>query len=59
MKIEPNYSEFLKRSNQGNVIPVSLELPADLETPVSIFLKLARKKEHTFLLESVELSTLR
>ncbi len=55
MTIQPNYSDFQKRSKQGNVIPVFLELSADLETPVSLFLKLARKKQHAFLLESVEL----
>lgn len=55
MVIEPSLNEFRKRSQQGNVIPVSLELPADLETPVSVFLKLAHQVPHSFLLESVEL----
>ena len=55
MIIQPTYSEFKKCANRGNVIPMVLELPADLETPVSIFLKLARSKPHAFLLESVEL----
>ncbi|MBI4373019.1 MAG: anthranilate synthase component I [Candidatus Omnitrophica bacterium] len=49
------YGEFKKSAKRGNVIPVVMELPADLETPVSIFLKLALKKPHAFLLESVEL----
>ena len=55
MNIKPDYSEFKKYLKRGNVIPVCLDLPGDLETPVSVFLKLARKKEHAFLLESVEL----
>ncbi len=55
MTIYPDYSEFRKHAKQGSVIPVSVEFPADLETPVSIFLKLARKKKNAFLLESVEL----
>ena len=38
---------------QGNLVPVFRELPADLETPVSVFLKLARTPP-CFLLESVE-----
>lgn len=40
-------------SRQGNLIPVVRELPADLETPVSVFLKLG-KRAPSFLLESVE-----
>lgn len=55
MTILPNYSEFKRHVRQGNVIPVVCELAADLETPVSVFLKLAREKAHAFLLESVEL----
>jgi len=42
-----------KDSHQGNLIPVVRELPADLETPVSVFLKLG-KRAPSFLLESVE-----
>src|SRR3990167_2887637 len=55
MKITPSYPEFLKLCKKGNTIPVSFEFPADLETPVSVFLKIASKKENAFLLESVEL----
>jgi anthranilate synthase component 1 len=40
-------------SRQGNLIPVVRELPADLETPVSVFLKLGNTPP-SFLLESVE-----
>ncbi len=53
--VYPDYSEFRKHLKRGNMIPVSMELPADLETPVSVFLKLAQKKQSAFLLESVEL----
>lgn len=55
MHIEPNFKQFQKELKRGNAVPVCLKLPADLETPVSIFLKLARKKDKSFLLESVEL----
>ena len=37
----------------GNLIPVYREVVADLETPVSAYLKIAREP-HSFLLESVE-----
>jgi anthranilate synthase component I len=39
--------------NQGNVIPVYREIMADMETPVSAYLKIAGGP-HSFLLESVE-----
>jgi len=40
-------------STQGNLLPVYREIRADLETPVSAYLKVARG-DHSFLLESVE-----
>jgi len=40
-------------SNKGNVIPVYKEINADLDTPVSAFLKV-RHDDYAFLLESVE-----
>ena len=51
--IRPTFEEFEKLTEQGNLIPVYQELPADLETPVSVFLKL-RDDGPAFLLESVE-----
>jgi len=45
--------QFYEAAKQGALVPVYRELPADLETPVSIYLKL-RGKETGFLLESVE-----
>jgi anthranilate synthase component I len=45
--------EFLKLSRGANVIPVYKEINADLDTPVSCFLKLDRDR-YSFLLESVE-----
>jgi anthranilate synthase component 1 len=38
----------------GNVIPVFEKIPADLDTPVSAFIKLATHKKQCFLLESIE-----
>ena len=53
MRIHPTESEFVKLARQGNVIPVYGELLADLETPVSAFLKLDDGR-FSYLLESVE-----
>ncbi|KAB2857479.1 MAG: anthranilate synthase component I, partial [Anaerolineae bacterium] len=39
---------------RGDLVPVYRVLPADLETPVSAFLKLFRADEPAFLLESVQ-----
>ena len=36
----PTKEEFKKKCREGNLIPVSAEIMADLETPVSAFLKL-------------------
>jgi anthranilate synthase component I len=43
----------LAQEGKGNIVPVFREVMADLETPVSAFLKL-RQGEYSFLLESVE-----
>jgi len=49
----PSLKDFLKLSQKGNVIPVYKEINADLDTPVSAFLKMS-KDGYAFLLESVE-----
>jgi len=51
--IKPSLSEFLKYSKKANVIPVYKEINADLDTPVSAFLKI-QQGDYAFLLESVE-----
>ena len=43
----------LAKRGDNNLVPVFRDIPADLETPVSAYLKVARG-EHSFLLESVE-----
>lgn len=53
MIIWPTLKEFKKLSREYTVIPVWSEVLADLETPVSAFLKLKRGS-YSFLLESVE-----
>jgi anthranilate synthase component 1 len=54
MRIEPSAEEFARRYNQGEAQVVWSSLVADLETPVSAFLKVAGGKPMSFLLESVE-----
>lgn len=49
----PTRDEVLKLAEQGNLLPVWRELPADMETPISVYLKL-RGDGPSFLLESVE-----
>ena len=46
--------EFNALSQQGyNRIPLTMELPADLDTPLALYLKLANAP-YTYLLESVQ-----
>jgi anthranilate synthase component 1 len=49
----PSFKEFIKLADKGNLIPVYKEINADLDTPVSAFLKI-KKTDYAFLLESVE-----
>ena len=49
----PPLNQLRSLAGQGNLIPITRELPADLETPVSVYLKL-RDGSPSFLLESVE-----
>ncbi len=49
----PTLEEVKKLRKDGNLVPVYREIVADLETPVSAFLKINRGG-HSFLLESVE-----
>jgi anthranilate synthase component 1 len=49
---QPTFDQVEQLSEQGNLIPIYRELPADLETPVSVYLKL-QDEGPSFLLESV------
>ena len=49
----PGQSEFLKLAGQGNLIPVSRRILADLETPLSAYRKI-RGQGESCLCESVE-----
>lgn len=52
--ITPSQNEFLKLCGKGNLIPIYREILADLETPVSAYLKIAKAEKYSLLLESIE-----
>ncbi len=54
MQIEPSADAFAARYGRGEAQVVWTTLVADLETPVSAFLKIAGGRPMSFLLESVE-----
>ncbi|TAK96711.1 MAG: anthranilate synthase component I [Verrucomicrobia bacterium] len=51
--ISPTLDEFLKLAGQGNLIPVTTRILADIETPLSAYRKI-RGQGESFLFESVE-----
>jgi anthranilate synthase component I len=59
MQIEPSQSAFAESYGRDQAQVVWTTLVADLETPVSAFLKLGGGKAWSFLLESVEGGTVR
>lgn len=52
--VQPSFDHFVKLARRGNLVALRLDLPSDLETPVSSFLKLAQDQPYAFLLESAE-----
>lgn len=52
--IQPSRKEFLALAREHTLVPVCRTLTADLETPVSAFLRAAWPERECFLLESVE-----
>ena len=49
----PTWEDFKEKADDGNLIPVYRKVLADLETPVSAFLKID-DDSYSFLLESIE-----
>ncbi|MGQ9786578.1 MAG: anthranilate synthase component I [Anaerolineae bacterium] len=49
---QPTLARVERLTEQGNLIPIWRELPADMETPVSVYLKL-QDEGPSFLLESI------
>lgn len=47
------FEEFTRLAHLGNMVPVSMSIPADTFTPVSAFLQLSQNQRYGFLLESV------
>src|SRR5438309_1653490 len=54
MQIEPQAVTFAQHYERGEAQVAWTKLVADLETPVSAFLKIAAARSMSFLLESVE-----
>lgn len=52
MSLSPDKPTFLRLAQQADVVPVCLDLMADLETPVSVYARL-RRRGPAFLFESV------
>ncbi|HEX5283440.1 MAG TPA: anthranilate synthase component I [Bryocella sp.] len=50
----PNLNQFTELARTHTLVPVTRTVPADLETPVSAFLRVAAHEPEAFLLESVE-----
>ncbi|VAX21578.1 Anthranilate synthase, aminase component [hydrothermal vent metagenome] len=46
--------EFVSHAKEGNLIPVYREIFADMETPVSAYMKIGDTSKYSYLLESVE-----
>jgi anthranilate synthase component 1 len=45
---------FLEKAISGKIFPVYKEIIADMETPVSVFLKIRQTRKNIYLLESIE-----
>ena len=55
IQLQPStFEEFEQEAARGNVVPVVRTVLADLQTPVSAFMRVASGASHAFLLESVE-----
>ena len=52
--LRPDYKEFSRLAREATLVPVAKSVMADLLTPVSAFLAIARGEPDAFLLESVE-----
>lgn len=49
-----SFEIFLSKAENADIVPVVLTLPADLLTPLAVYLKISENSENSFLLESVE-----
>ncbi len=53
--IKPDLHDYCRLAGEYGIIPVYQTVPADLETPISLYLKLTSGREGSFLLESGDL----
>ncbi|CAG8630086.1 12400_t:CDS:2, partial [Ambispora leptoticha] len=55
LRLKPSLQEIqdIVAAKKGNTIPVYAQIPADLLTPVSAYLRISQNSEYSFLLESV------
>ena len=51
--IHPDIGEFMSLASPGALVPVYKEIVADLETPVTAYMKISEGEAYTYLLESV------
>lgn len=49
-----SFNEVKRLNQSGNIIPLYERIPADLDTPVAAYMKLASRCRESFLLESIE-----
>ena len=54
LAISPAYDLFAERSEQSRLVPVAGRFISDLDTPLTLFSKIYRNREHVFLFESME-----
>ena len=52
--MKPELPDFRKLAAGAGLVPVSREIVADLDTPLTVFAKVAAGREHAFLLESLQ-----
>ncbi|HIQ37817.1 MAG TPA: anthranilate synthase component I [Desulfocapsa sulfexigens] len=50
----PDYNTFLKNTKKAGLIPVYRKIISDLDTPLTLFAKIAGEEKHIFLFESME-----
>ena len=51
--IKPSFKDFEKAASKANIIPVYGEIPVDMDTPLSLYLKMG-ESDYSFLFESLE-----
>ena len=55
LNLQPStFTDFLRETSRGNVVPVVRTVLADLQTPVGAFMRISGDSKYAFLLESVE-----